>query len=66
MNIIKHIKEKGNAIIKELKELSKEDLFAVSIDDSDERMVCDAKSKLVISPGDDDGYEDEQEGIMSN
>lgn len=65
MGLINIIKEKGNAIIKEFKELREEDLFAVDIDDSDERTIFEGGNKSTIPPG-DDGYGDDESELMCN
>lgn len=66
MSILGHIKKKGSDYIENLKKFGEEDPFAVSIDPD---YYCDSAvsdAKEIIPPGDDDGYGDEPEGIMSN
>lgn len=63
MRIFKLIKKKITNCANDLKELREEDLFAVSIDDDCDSAAVD--SEKIITPG-DDGYGDEEEGIMTN
>ena len=63
MRIFKLIKKKIANHVKNLKNFEDEDLFAVSIDDDFDSAVVDSEKNITPC---DDGYGDEEAGIMTN